>query len=186
MSLVTWIHAEQHIYNDQKEVSKLSFINNICSNKAVDFEDFRRSLIFVIYMLMAFFGTGNMATVSSFDPNWVRFFISTFSPFTMMILVVLKMLIPIFILVCTLKSLQIITQVKSQTLFLIILVICDIMSLNFFYLFGNRESHQTEAEHREHPEVIEYCVGKGQWSCNRRWKFDRPVAIEMAARGFGC
>lgn len=68
MSLVTWIHAEQHIYNDQKEVwqlfwlirnetwilnfyffqvSKLSFINNICSNKAVDFEDFRRSLIFV-------------------------------------------------------------------------------------------------------------------------------------------
>lgn len=65
----------------------------------------------VIYMLIAFFGTGNMATVSSFDPNWVRFFISTFSPFTMMILVVLKMLIPIFILVCTLKSLQIITQV---------------------------------------------------------------------------
>uniref|UniRef100_A0A8D8AML3 GPI ethanolamine phosphate transferase 1 n=1 Tax=Culex pipiens TaxID=7175 RepID=A0A8D8AML3_CULPI len=140
MSLVTWIHAEQHIYNDQKEVSKLSFINNICSNKAVDFEDFRRSLIFVIYMLMAFFGTGNMATVSSFDPNWVRFFISTFSPFTMMILVVLKMLIPIFILVCTLKSLQIITQVKSQTLFLIILVICDIMSLNFFYLVKNKGS----------------------------------------------
>uniref|UniRef100_A0A1Q3FC79 GPI ethanolamine phosphate transferase 1 n=1 Tax=Culex tarsalis TaxID=7177 RepID=A0A1Q3FC79_CULTA len=140
MSLVTWILAEQILSDDIKEITTLSFINNICSYKSVDFEDFRRSLIFVIYMLIAFFGTGNMATVSSFDPNWVRFFISTFSPFIMAILVVLKLLIPIFILVCVLKSLQIITHVKSQTLFMIILVICDIMSLNFFFLVKNKGS----------------------------------------------
>lgn len=111
-------------------------------------------------MLISLFGTGNIASISSFDPNWVRCFISTFSPFVMTVLIVMKLVMPILYLTCCLKALNVITkvryfecqliavshfpflffQIKVQKLFIMILVICDVMCLNFLFLVKNRGS----------------------------------------------
>lgn len=140
VSMFSWLLAENEIATYSQKITKLSFLYEITQNKPVDFGDFRRALTFVLYILVSFFGTGNMATVSSFDPNWVRLLVSTFSPFLMASLIIMKLLIPILVAVCCLKSLQIITKVKAQTLFLLIFVVCDLMCLHFFYLIKNKGS----------------------------------------------
>ncbi|XP_055594011.1 GPI ethanolamine phosphate transferase 1 [Uranotaenia lowii] len=139
ISLYCWIFLETKL-QAQQELSRFSFRSNFPVYKIVDVEDIRRSFMFVVYILISFFGTGNMATVSSFDPNWVRFFVTTFSPFTMAGLIVFKLIIPIYIAICVLKSLQIITAVKAESLFLLIFIACDLMCLQFFYLIKNTGS----------------------------------------------
>jgi GPI ethanolamine phosphate transferase 1 len=82
----------------------------------------------MLYLLISFFGTGNIASISSFDPNWVRCYVTTFSPFLMAGLIILKLMLPLFVLVCVLKALEIITKVS--TLFPIL-----------------RDSHKLRSEH---------------------------------------
>lgn len=65
----------------------------------------------IIYVLVSFFGTGNIASVSSFDPNWVRCFVSTFSPFLMASLIILKLLIPVLVVMCAIRQIHSITRV---------------------------------------------------------------------------
>lgn len=52
----------------------------------------------VFYIFLSFFGTGNIASLNSFEVIWVRCFLSVFSPFTMMTLILVKVLVP-FVLV---------------------------------------------------------------------------------------
>lgn len=54
----------------------------------------------MIYILVSFFGTGNLASISSFDPNCVRCFVAIFSPFLMAALIILKIVIPLILVVC--------------------------------------------------------------------------------------
>lgn len=115
----------------------------------------------MIYVLIALFGTGNLASISSFDPNCVRCFIATFSPFTMSALIIMKLLIPVLLLMCastTINQLNkvikllfflhlisilydfIRLQVAVERFFVIILLICDIMCVHFLFLVKNKGS----------------------------------------------
>ncbi|GLV46026.1 Phosphatidylinositol glycan anchor biosynthesis class N [Carabus blaptoides fortunei] len=60
----------------------------------VNFSDFRRAYLFLLYSILAFFGLGNIASLNSFDPMWVRCYLTVFSPFTMAALILFKTLIP--------------------------------------------------------------------------------------------
>ncbi|KAL3106090.1 hypothetical protein niasHT_025479 [Heterodera trifolii] len=60
--------------------------------------EFLRALFLVASIEMAFFGTGNIASLNSFNPSFLRYFVSVFSPFTMALLLFLKVLIPFFVL----------------------------------------------------------------------------------------
>uniref|UniRef100_A0A182TTI6 GPI ethanolamine phosphate transferase 1 n=1 Tax=Anopheles melas TaxID=34690 RepID=A0A182TTI6_9DIPT len=94
----------------------------------------------MLFLLVSFFGTGNLATVSSFDPNWVRCFVTTFSPFTMMALIVFKLLVPVLLLICVLKAMVIISSVPKTKMFTLTLMVCDWMCMNFFFLVKNKGS----------------------------------------------
>lgn len=116
----------------------------------------------ILYVLISFFGTGNIASVSSFDPNWVRCFVSTFSPFLMASLIILKLLIPVLIVMCAVRLIYSITkvnfvkfldqkvtplsnsiyifQIPLDKFFIIMLLCCDIMCLNFLFLVKNTGS----------------------------------------------
>ncbi|XP_055548461.1 GPI ethanolamine phosphate transferase 1 isoform X5 [Wyeomyia smithii] len=140
LSLFFWIRAEDLLYNSKLKMRFLNYSDVNTFPKPSGSEDIRRALTFVLYMLISFFGPGNIATISSFDPNWVRLFVSTFSPFLMTGLIVFKLLIPLLVLVCAFKSLHVIAQVNMRNLFLLILIICDVMCMNFFYFVKNKGS----------------------------------------------
>uniref|UniRef100_A0A183C762 GPI ethanolamine phosphate transferase 1 n=1 Tax=Globodera pallida TaxID=36090 RepID=A0A183C762_GLOPA len=60
--------------------------------------DWSRAFFLVATIEMAFFGTGNIASLNSFNPSFLRHFLSVFSPFTMAFLLFLKVGIPFFAL----------------------------------------------------------------------------------------
>lgn len=94
----------------------------------------------MLYLMISFFGTGNMATISSFDPNWVRCLVTTFSPFLMTGLILFKLSIPINLLSCCYRAIHIALRADTRKMFIMVLVFCDIMCLNFLFLVKNKGS----------------------------------------------
>uniref|UniRef100_A0A2C9GW79 GPI ethanolamine phosphate transferase 1 n=1 Tax=Anopheles farauti TaxID=69004 RepID=A0A2C9GW79_9DIPT len=135
-----WIAIENTICNGKTTLDQLNFTTHQLVEGKVTFSHTRRTFGFMLFLLASFFGTGNLATVSSFDPNWVRCFVSTFAPFTMMALIILKLLIPVLLLICVLKAMVIVTSVAKTKMFNLTLIVCDWMCLNFFFLVRNEGS----------------------------------------------
>ena len=96
--------------------------------------DVRRAWLCLFLGILSFFGTGNVASINTFDPNVIYSFITVFSPFVMGALLVLKMVVP-FVFVSTVFNviLSLLSRRLKTTLFLM-LVMSDLMGLNFFFL----------------------------------------------------
>lgn len=92
------------------------------------------------FILIGFFGTGNIASISSFDPMWVKPFVTVFSPFTMTALILLKISIPFLLASCALRTLNIMTRGKVIGMYSVILLLCDFMVLVFFNQIKNTGS----------------------------------------------
>lgn len=93
-----------------------------------------------MYILLAFFGTGNVASLNSFDPLWVRNFLTVFSPFTMASLILLKIVVPFLTVSCIFRAITVVIKAPIRKLFLIVLMIGDIMGLHFLYFVKNQGS----------------------------------------------
>uniref|UniRef100_A0A8B9NFR1 GPI ethanolamine phosphate transferase 1 n=1 Tax=Accipiter nisus TaxID=211598 RepID=A0A8B9NFR1_9AVES len=106
-----------------------AYATDITQFRQLHLDDIRRSFFFVFFIVTAFFGTGNIASVNSFDPASVYCFLTVFSPFMMGGLLVLKVVIPFVLVSCAFEAVQVTTQLSSKSLFLIVLVISDIMAL---------------------------------------------------------
>ncbi|NXN09355.1 PIGN transferase, partial [Indicator maculatus] len=139
--MFVWINMEQEALQHYglSLKSKLAGFNFACATDITQFrllhlDDIRRSFFFVFFLVTAFFGTGNIASVNSFDPASVYCFLTVFSPFMMGGLLVLKVVIPFVLVSCAFEAIQVTTQLSSKSLFLIVLVISDIMALHFFFL----------------------------------------------------
>ncbi|KRX90061.1 GPI ethanolamine phosphate transferase 1 [Trichinella pseudospiralis] len=91
--------------------------------------DIRKSTIFIFFLLLGFFGTGNIASINSFDPKFVMFFVSEFSPFLMGALLMLKILLPLLFACCALRVLELFTCSKLSTIYWYAVVICDLLAL---------------------------------------------------------
>ena len=94
----------------------------------------RIAIYFLFMVNMAFFGTGNIASVSSFSLESVYRFTTIFNPFLMGAFLILKILIPFFLLSSVFGILSRILHLPSFSLFLLVLCTTDIMTLNFFFL----------------------------------------------------
>ncbi|NXE04676.1 PIGN transferase, partial [Lophotis ruficrista] len=139
--MFVWIHMEQEAlqHYDLSRKPKLAVFNfayatDITQFRQLHLDDIRRSFFFVFFIVTAFFGTGNIASVNSFDPASVYCFLTVFSPFTMGGLLLLKVVIPFVLVSCAFEAVQVTTQLSSKSLFLLVLVISDIMALHFFFL----------------------------------------------------
>ncbi|XP_053322409.1 GPI ethanolamine phosphate transferase 1 [Spea bombifrons] len=139
--MFVWILMEQE--NHQKHnlsfKQKLSSIDFSCSTditplRRLNLDDIRRSFFLVFFIITAFFGTGNIASINSFDPASVYCFLTVFNPFVMGGLMMWKILIPFILVMCAFETVKISAQIPSKSLFLIVLLISDIMSLHFFFL----------------------------------------------------
>ncbi|XP_037818862.1 GPI ethanolamine phosphate transferase 1 [Lucilia sericata] len=101
---------------------------------------FRLAFIILLYTFFSFFGSGNIASVSSFDPNIIRCFLATFSPFIIMFLVILKLIIPILLIISIIFALTPLALQYERQIFICLLIVCDIMGLNFLFLVKNQGS----------------------------------------------
>lgn len=81
----------------------------------------------MLYTLLCFFGTGNMASISSFDPSWTRHFVTVFSPFLMTSLILFKLSIPLILVGCSSYAL------RSKSISLAVLFLGDCLSLPLMY-----------------------------------------------------
>lgn len=88
----------------------------------------------MLYTLLCFFGTGNMASISSFDPSWTRHYVTVFSPFIMFSLILFKISIPLILVGCISHTF------RSQTVFLAVLFLGDCLSLPLMYCVTPRGS----------------------------------------------
>ncbi|XP_027031737.1 GPI ethanolamine phosphate transferase 1 [Tachysurus fulvidraco] len=139
--MFVWIHMEQeavdtHRISNSNELWRIDFAENIDLSRIrqLSLDDIRRSYFFVFFIIIAFFGTGNIASINSFDPASIYCFLTVFNPFIMGGLLMWKVLIPFIIVTCTFESVQVSTRLSSRSLFLIVLVISDLMALHFFFL----------------------------------------------------
>lgn len=95
---------------------------------------------FLFFVNLAFFGTGNMASVSSFTLESVYRFITVFSPFSMAALLILKLLLPFGLLSAAFGLLALKSGTSTVSLILLVLATTDIMTLNFFHLVKDHGS----------------------------------------------
>uniref|UniRef100_G3SR92 GPI ethanolamine phosphate transferase 1 n=1 Tax=Loxodonta africana TaxID=9785 RepID=G3SR92_LOXAF len=145
--MFAWIYMEQETLQ-QSVVShrqKLTSIEFSCNMDITQFrqlylDDIRRAFFLVFFLVTAFFGTGNIASINSFDLASVYCFLTVFNPFMMGALMMWKILIPFVLVMCAFEAVQLTTQLSSKSLFLIVLVISDIMALHFFFLVKDEGS----------------------------------------------
>uniref|UniRef100_A0A665X0L2 GPI ethanolamine phosphate transferase 1 n=1 Tax=Echeneis naucrates TaxID=173247 RepID=A0A665X0L2_ECHNA len=88
--MFVWINIEQEAMlaqglSGRQELSSIDFSANIdiAKIRQLKLDDIRRSYFFVFFIITAFFGTGNIASINSFDPASVYCFLTVFNPFIM-------------------------------------------------------------------------------------------------------
>ena len=114
--LHTWIQVEREI-----------------KSEGITLADARRALFLFFLINAAFFGTGNIASVSSFSLDSVYRLIPIFSPFLMGILLLFKLMVPFAVLSATLGILNRVLELPKSALILILFSFVDLLTLNFFW-----------------------------------------------------
>ncbi|KAH7871399.1 Phosphatidylinositolglycan class N-domain-containing protein [Lentinula edodes] len=96
-------------------------------------DDLRIALFFLFFVQIAFFGTGNVASVSSFYLSPVYRLVPVFNPFFMSGLLVCKIITPYVILAIATAAVTHSLGLPPFSLFLVALCVTDGMTLIFFF-----------------------------------------------------
>ncbi|KIK68278.1 hypothetical protein GYMLUDRAFT_35656 [Collybiopsis luxurians FD-317 M1] len=96
-------------------------------------DDLRIVLFFLFFVQAAFFGTGNVASVSSFYLSPVYRLIPVFNPFFMSGLLVCKIIAPFIMLAIATAAVTHALGLPPFSLFLVALCVTDAMTLMFFF-----------------------------------------------------
>jgi phosphatidylinositol glycan class N len=96
--------------------------------------DIRQVFFCIFFGILSFFGTGNIASINTFDPATVYCFLTVFSPFVMGALILWKMVIPFIFVSCVFNAIVSTLKRSLLTNVLLMLIMSDIMGLNFFFL----------------------------------------------------
>ncbi|TFK43974.1 Phosphatidylinositolglycan class N-domain-containing protein [Crucibulum laeve] len=124
-TLAIWIEMEKVHRGERK------------SSKSVTYEfqpdDLRIALFFLFFVQVGFFGTGNVASISSFYLEPVYRLIPIFNPFFMASLLVFKIIAPYIMLSITFAVLNHTLHLPPFSLLLVALTLTDGMTLAFFF-----------------------------------------------------
>lgn len=91
----------------------------------------------IVFIFLGFFGAGNVASINTFDPMWVRCFLTVFSPFKMSLLIFLRIIIPFIFANCALRAITILCKSNIFNVFCSILIVSDLMLLKLMYSIKN-------------------------------------------------
>lgn len=168
-TLVTWVRLEHHVYNFNATASSSPPPSPTLGAKALDtilpdissqlqapsegsdasktspyrpltLSDARISLYFLYLLQSAFFSVGNIASISSFSLDSVYRLIPIFDPFSQGLLLVLKLIIPFAVISANLGILNRRLGVAPSSLFMLVMAISDVLTMNFFWLVKDEGS----------------------------------------------
>ncbi|KAJ8736343.1 hypothetical protein PYW08_006999 [Mythimna loreyi] len=147
INLMSWIYIESKLLhmknykliesNFERETNDRTFI---AIERGISSQDFRRAYFFVLYIILAFFGTGNIASLNSFEIRWVTCFITSFQPFVITTLILLKTLTPFLSVACSFRAVQHLTKAPSGYLIIIVLIYSNLMGIQLLYNVKNTGS----------------------------------------------
>ena len=106
----------------------------------MNLSDFRIALFFFFLLQSAFFSTGNVAALGQFSLDSVYRLIPVFSPFSQGALLVVKLMIPFALISANLGILNRRLHVAPSSLFMVVMAISDVLTLNFFWLVKDEGS----------------------------------------------
>ncbi|EPS44914.1 hypothetical protein H072_1105 [Dactylellina haptotyla CBS 200.50] len=136
--LASWVQMEYTLQlNNGTEKIKRRSEDGL---RPLNLSDNRIALFFFFFIQAGFFGTGNVASLSAFSLESVYRLTTVFNPFLMTALLVFKLLIPFVIISANLGILNRILRVPPSALFMIVMSISDILTLNFFYMVKDEGS----------------------------------------------
>ncbi|KAF9459158.1 Phosphatidylinositolglycan class N-domain-containing protein [Collybia nuda] len=130
-TLVSWIMVESIIRHDSPHPTPTP----TPTKKVYRFQsdDLRMALFFLFFVQVGFFGTGNVASISSFYLEPVYRLIPIFSPFFMAALLIFKIVAPYIILSVASALLNDFLRLPPFSLLLVALSLTDGMTLTFFF-----------------------------------------------------
>ena len=161
LTLATWVRLEHAIYvhtASSKEIKTQSASNGSATQskaspivtatvegqthryRALTVSDARVALFYFFMLQAAFFSTGNVASLSTFTLASVRRLIPVFAPFSQAALLIFQILVPFAIISANLGILNRRLEVAPGALFMIVISISDVMTLNFFYMVRDEGS----------------------------------------------
>ncbi|XP_024401012.1 uncharacterized protein [Physcomitrium patens] len=109
----------------------------LCS---IELHHTRVALCFLVLINVAFFGTGNMASVASFEISSVYRFITIFDPFIMGALLLCKIFVPFILVTCAFSAVTRILELPRLGCYFVVLLLSDVMTIHFFFLVKNTGS----------------------------------------------
>lgn len=117
----------------------LSIENNLhnSTRKNIILLDLYRAALFMIFIQVSFFGTGNIASLSSFSLDSVYRFITVFQPFIMATLLVMKILVPFVLLISAFTMLNQMIGLLPGSLFMLVVSTSDIITIEFLFRVVN-------------------------------------------------
>ncbi|KAI3654848.1 hypothetical protein MP228_000228 [Amoeboaphelidium protococcarum] len=139
MTLICWLEIEKLLHGDKFELKadaseQDDSKSSLQVHRNLNLHDMVLALQFLFFINVAFFGTGNIASVSSFTLQSVYRLTTTFNPFLMGGLLVLKILTPFALLSAVFGVLSAALDLPPFALFLLSLSVTDVVTLNFFFL----------------------------------------------------
>ena len=135
----TWIRRRQYIYENaddgyEEDLRCIPRASDQLYTRKIRFSDARTAMFFLFLVNYAFFGTGNLASISHFSLESVYRLWTLFDPFLMGVLLILKILIPFFMLSSAFGVLARVVHLPPFSLFIVSLAAVDVATLNFFFL----------------------------------------------------
>ncbi|KAI3768682.1 hypothetical protein L2E82_19512 [Cichorium intybus] len=142
LALFAWILFENALlYKSNKSNKSLSSFEpkngNILleeGDRCLKLSDMRIPTVFMVFFNIAFFGTGNFASIASFEISSVYRFITIFSPFLMAALLIFKLFIPFMLVICAFSAITKLVRVPRLGCYFLVILCSDVMTIHFFFL----------------------------------------------------
>eukprot|EP01126_Amoeba_proteus_P032015 TRINITY_DN312_c0_g1_i5.p1 TRINITY_DN312_c0_g1~~TRINITY_DN312_c0_g1_i5.p1 ORF type:complete len:794 (-),score=147.17 TRINITY_DN312_c0_g1_i5:1424-3805(-) len=130
--LISWIQIEINLAVSNKHHHHHDEV--LSSKHGTSINQVRIGIFYALFCWISFFGTGNIASVSSFQLSSTYRFLTGFKPFRMGLLLIIKILIPFTFVSTIFGMIHKIHNWSMTTSFYVVLISTDIMALNFFFL----------------------------------------------------